>query len=789
MEEKYTLKNNEDIASFFNKYVETNDEMYMEAIIDFIKSRNYVYISLNTNRIDKLLYQDRNGNIFLDLLIEKSNNLGYELLNFLSTNIDVVRRSLKLGNLSFLENTKEEIMFSQYENNQTFFEYLLNKNLLSQNMISRLVTKKEYFEEMKVKKPKLLCFLREDILFNSEVDNTRVIDYLFINDLVDKDLISRIVGHLEIIELCDKYNREDLLKYTSKYITSKKKDGKLILESLLDRGIVPETNCNDIESFKVYIDKKYYAKACSVNEFMFDKKVDDKTVLDYLLENGLTPKFSFGNQFILETAFKHKRYDIAALCPIDTLLKKYDDKNTFLDIVLDNIKSGYSFKIRDFNTLLCSKESLAQFYIAIARHGLINHANELTSEKLLNENKGSRLIDHLLRLDKDLTLNVILNEKIKQDFDVAFYLKSIGIEQNKVEMKLYSNPFVDNYLQEIVNDSLSTSIDDESEKLLEEFKSLMLYDGNSDRKLVDGVLANYRRLISNNNEFGKEEIKKLIEIKKNNPDFKISKSTEGSYFQPYTSSVCLEKPVFNTINHELGHAFYNLLTSKTVPEEYTRIAYNLRNNSETIKKLSEYTRKFLEIRDKVTATVDSLVEENNEVTEEEKRKIEEFLKSSKEEKRKKYLEIGYSNETLDILLDDSLSLDEYLAQEKRIKKQELKDAILRTKYGAFIAIGDIFDSILMGRYKSEAIVYDGNIVNQAYGHGINYYERGEKTQFDEVIANISSILKSDECNETIEYMRYLFGEELINFLTNYYYNDVLNSQKDLKKEEDEAKSI
>lgn len=95
----------------------------------------------------------------------------------------------------------------------------------------------------------------------------------------------------------------------------------------------------------------------------------------------------------------------------------------------------------------------------------------------------------------------------------------------------------------------------------------------------------------------------------------------------------------------------------------------------------------------------------------------------------------------------------------------------------------------MGRYKSEAIVYDGNIVNQAYGHGINYYERGEKTQFDEVIANISSILKSDECNETIEYMRYLFGEELINFLTNYYYNDVLNSQKDLKKEEDEAKSI
>lgn len=789
MNDKYKIKRNADITTFFDKYLETKDNMYMEAIIEFIKSKSYVYITLNTDKVEDLLYVDKNGTIFLDLLIERSKNLEYELIELLSKNKDVVRRSLKQGNISLLENTTEEILFSEYENSQTFFEYLLNNNLLSQNIISNLVTKEEYFEEIKAKNPKLLCYLREDLLFSREVENTPVIEYLFINNLVDQDLIKRILGHQEIVELCDKYNREDLLKYVNEYVCTKKKDNKLIIESLLDRGIVPEAECNNIETFRVYMERKYYAKACSVNEFMLDKKVDDKTILEHLFDRGLTPKIAFGNQFILETAMRYKRYDVASLCPIDALLKKCDDKNTYLDIILDNIKSGYDFKVRDFNTLIYGNESLAKFYIAVAKHGLINHTNELTSDRLLRNNSGTRLIDHLLRLDKDLTLNVILNDKIKEDFDVALYLKSIGIEQKNVKVKLYSNPLVEKYLQGIVDTSLTMPIDEESESLLEEFKTLMLSDDKSDSKLVTSVIANYRSLISNNNEIAKEEIRKLIEIKKNNKDFKICLSTDGSYFQPYTSSVNLEKPVFNTINHELGHALYNTLTDKTVPEEYITMTYRLRNDPNTIEKLSEYTRNFLEIRDKVLSIANQLVEENSEVTEEEKKKIEEFLQSSKEEKRKKYLEKGYSNETLDVLLDDTLSLDEYLAQEKRIKKLELADAILRTKYGSFIAIGDIFDSILVGRYKSESVIYDGNVVNHAYGHGINYYERGDKTQFDEVMANLSSILKSDECNETIDYMKYLFGEEYINLLINYYNSNIIESQKDLTIKEDEEKTL
>lgn len=789
MEEKYKLKNNSDIQSFFDKYIETNDTMYMDSIINFIKSKTYVYICLNAKNIDQLMYKDKDGNVFLDLLIERSNNLGYELLNLLAKDIDIVRRSLKQGHLSLLENTTEEILFSIYENNETFFEYLLNNNLLSQKIVKELVNKQEYFEKLKEKNPKMLCYLKERYLFDSKFDDTPIIEYLFKNDLVDKDVIKKILSHKEIVDLCEKYNREDLLKYISDFICLEKKDDKTILEYLLDKGIVPEANCYDAEVFKIYFDRKYYNKANTVDEFNLGKKIDDKTILEHLLDVGLTPKISFGNKYIMETSMRYKRYDLAACCPLENLLSNYDENNTFLDIILDNISSGYDFKVGNFNTLMGSKESVARFYIAVARHGLINHANELTSEKLLNEKNGSRLIDILLNLDKDLTLNVILNEKIKQDFDVALYLKSIGIEQEKVEMKLYSNPLVEKYLQEIVDTSLRIPVDDESKVLLDEFKSLMLSDGNSDPKLIEEVVANYRRLLSNNNEIGKVELKRLIEIKKNNPDFKISKSTEGSYFRPYTSSVCIEKPVFNTINHELGHALYNLTTSKTVPREYIAMTYRLRNDPETIEKLSEYTRKFLEIRTKVASIANDLVEENGEVKEEEKRKIEEFLQLSKEEKQKKYIENGYSNETLDVLLDDALSLDEYLSQEKRIKKLELQDTILRTKYGAFVTIGDIFDSVLMGRYKSEAIIYDGNIVNQAYGHGINYYERGEKTQFDEVIANISSILKSDECNETVEYMKELFGEEFIDFLTNYYYNNVLNSQEILKKEEEEAKAL
>ena len=419
----------------------------------------------------------------------------------------------------------------------------------------------------------------------------------------------------------------------------------------------------------------------------------------------------------------------------------------------------------------------------MAENGLIKHVEPLTPYLLMYQKIGERLIDILLEENKDLALDVIIPEGSKQDFNVASHLRSKEIDQKRIKVDLYSKTIIDEYYSSVIRQYQQEEVSEEHEELLNKFKELMLADGKSDQKYVEAYLATYRHLLHIGNEYGEMDLRKLIEVKENDSGFTI-KEADGGRYKEYYNSVYLQNLCVNTIIHETGHLLFHNYTDKEVPNEYYYMAQKFREDPEFIKVVQKYN----EQAQKISSDIVKVVEEEylplyeKSITDEEKEKIAEFLNRSKETKKQELLKNGYSEETADFLLSRTFSMDEYLEQDKRIKAGMLAGAILRTKYGAFTSIADIFDGIYEGKYLSGELKDEyGNTIIPFYGHGIAYYKREELNRFDEVMANYSAITKSDDGHEVMSYFRSLVGDEFFELIDNYYNREITASTKTATK--------
>ena len=117
--------------------------------------------------------------------------------------------------------------------------------------------------------------------------------------------------------------------------------------------------------------------------------------------------------------------------------------------------------------------------------------------------------------------------------------------------------------------------------------------------------------------------------------------------------------------------------------------------------------------------------------------------------------------------------------------KENTDAILRSEFGAYISIGDIIDAIYDGDFNSGTLKNkEGKEIKSAYGHGLSYYYAKQRG-FDEMIANFCMILKSRDCNQVLDLLKSILGEELYTMLFEFYYENIANSKEiqlgDIKK--------
>lgn len=782
------IESDNEISSYFRKYYNTKDNIYISKIIEYIKKGKIARIDFDFDDINSLLYCDETKKTLLDYLIENYDILSYNLQRDLAEKEIYVHKCIDKGIFEIVDDLNDKILLKEYDIWNTLFDYLLIMDKLTPHIIERLGVSEGIINKLNAKDPKLLCYLKGDILFSQKIDGIRIIEYLFKEKLIEPGTITRIYYNDEIYDLCLKYNREDLLEYLTESCFLYKKNGRYIIEELLDKKVVPKCRCYDTTSYKLFYKRGIFSKLKEANESELLNVIDNNTLLEILLKKGLTPTYRYYTYIeSLNIMLKYHRYDLLLKCSLPSLLTSKENDVTYLDILLNEVKHGLDVRLELIDTYNASLDEVAKFYVKLANYGLINHVNPVTEEELLKESKGLKFIEYLLNEDKDLTLNVVLPEKVKENLDIATILRSKGITPNIIDFEPHIHSLVDDYYQKYHDYLASLQVTDEEQELLDELKNLMLSNNKSDKEFVEYMINEYRYLLSVKNEYGERELRQLIEIKRNNPAFCIRKAKKEAYYSNYSKSINLENGCVEVLNHETGHALFHILTDRKAPQEFERIVYEIRNNPKTKEKVRTYSIKFLEIKKSVENVVHEVLE-NYEPTEEEKKKINIYLAKCKTEKRKEYLQNGYSKDKIDELLNNSFNLKEYIKSSKKREERQLVDAILRTRYGSFIALGDILDAIFIGKYKSEELIYNNeNVIPEGYGHGIAYFEKGITTMFDETIANFSSIIKSYDAIETLSYLKDITGESFVNLLENYYKNEICLKKDNLSVTHKKAK--
>lgn len=507
------------------------------------------------------------------------------------------------------------------------------------------------------------------------------------------------------------------------------------------------------------------------------------TVVDKILENGMDIAHSIDYPLIAQKVIEHNRGELLVKCNLDTLLNLLTPSKTYLEYLLDGIKSKeIRCDLNKIDTFGSSIKHLCQFYLAIAKKDMMNYIKELDEKELLTEYDGESLLVALLNANSELTLDKVLSEKVKSKFKIASIIKSKELEQKNIDIPVKKENYTEKYLNDVKDNAGIGPLPEEGENLLKKLEDVFMSDRQSDPVLISCLVAGYREALFVNYQLNIQELKNLINIKLNNLDRFIYVKTDDNrnYFLPLDGNVYCSGPVIDTILHETGHALHYYLANESIPDEYFSIIQKVSGDTKTLKKIDcffdEYRNLKAKVKIKVSDKMNSFFESY--YTSDKIGEIEEYLEKSKEEKQSELESLGIPKEAIKIILDTSFTIDEYINTQKRIFTDEYEEDILRSKYGSFLRISDILDAIYSGELYSKIVKNEtGEIIKGASGHGISYYYDGSKG-FLEMIANFSSLVKSDRSGKYQEMLQLLVGDELYNMLSDYYYNNISKLRED-----------
>ncbi len=539
------------------------------------------------------------------------------------------------------------------------------------------------------------------------------------------------------------------------------------------------------------------------NESLLLKKVDGKIILENLLSNGVSiENCIFNRRQSLSLLLKHKRYDLLKYVTIRNFLRKRDKKGTYLDYILNRYSHGEDINIRFYDPLSKndSLKNIADYYITYAKHDLESYLPRLTTEelkqketdlvlKLLTENKSLLKLMISRSHDKEMIKKKFLGESNIRDAEILDALGEVDNPKAIAKMDTEGNLAL-KYLDDFYDghESIYNMLKDQDKILLDNLLRAM--EGRCDKMASEAIICSYiEQLYAGNRQNAYTEIYKLIVIFSNDQTFEIRDGDE-SYFSPVFNKLVLKNKTTLVCNHELAHMFFHKLTDCNIDDEFFRILGNVKNDKSTIKKTESLVNTYNKYSEGIKAIAEDYYDNNFFMDMKDDREIDEFMNESKENLIKYFKHKGYKEEVLEALFKRSFTNEQYKKQYKSSQKAELRRVISKAKLGPILEIADIIDAIYSGNFLSKSLKNESNeTVKPLTGHGA-YYFNNKDNVFDEIFADYCAIRKcvEEDCiyyedktigpiTNPIKALRYIVGDELVNYLDKFYEEKVINSNK------------
>lgn len=770
-------------------------------IIDLIiLSKSFYLLNYISDEIkDKLMIQDSNGIYIIEKYIDNEvvmNNL-IPVLNKPKQLIDVCE---KYNKKDLLKYATPEILMYNIDKNYTVLQYLLSNNIIPISLLFIRDDKRfiDYLREQNLYKYLLNA---DESVFLMKVDNKKTL----LEEIIEKIDIKKIKCNItdkKTIQILYKKNKLNIdIKINEKILAMPVTDiinvdssfkNHTLLEYMLDNGYQPLESLYSISNEDIikilYNRKKYKILGQKLNEQNLLLQMENgKTLIDELIENNIEIGFTgFESNELLKKFYEKDRIDLLTRFKIEKLYNLVEVEKTYFDCVLENIKSKkIKFNLNGISFYGCSANTVAKFYLYLAKYDMLEYVKSLKKQNLLKEYKGKTLLDELLDLNYELTFNKILSDDVKSEIEVAIILKSRGLDQKDIDVPLLNKNFDKEYLDDFNRRLGIGPLPYEGEALLSKLSKLFLSDGKSDPSLVSSLIIGYRQALFSNYELYIKELKNIISVKeKNKSSLVYLKEEDGSFFRSYSGTVHSDNIVVDTLMHETGHALHSYLSSEKIPKNYEEIIKKTRENKRVIENVERFAKEYNKIKNEIHKIVEQKYELFFESYFNEKRKkeISDFLNKSKQEKKEEFKFLNLSESILYTILENSFTSEEYINHQKRLFIQENSDAIFRSEFGALMAIGDILDAIYEGELHSEVLKnVNGEAIPPTAGHGISYYYDSPEKAFSEMIANFTSISKSKNSNNMLDLLKSIVGEELYNMLNNFYNDNIIKYKKIQKK--------
>lgn len=770
--------------------LELKEKLKTNALAAYLYCKNDQSI-FNFELSEKDLFTEFDGKKLIEHILEKK-QINKSIVENIHENLEIIDLLCNSNNYFYLNYLSQDIITKLItkDNNGIYpiEKYLNNKRLIEKimpsindiNVLLEICNRNNNYDLIKAVKARML-------ITNYKDDKT-ILLFLLNDKKVVPDCLNKIPEDIIFIKYLIENNLYDYLKKASEDVLLMKVDsGKTLLEFLIDKGYDPEIKYIYNKKTIIILYRKQKLNLAEfvsddvlltpVKKLFSDDSLGDETLFEYMIRNGYKLNSSrISSEKLLKICYLEQRPDLLEEASISDLLKPIDDTYTYFDYILDSIANkGLKIRVPSRPWSSDVNENI-KYYTTIAKHDMMKYIREIKAETLLNKYGDKTLLEYLLDTDSDLTLNKILSDNLKADPGIAVILKNRGIVQKSVNVSKEENEYTTKYIENINNHLGIGPLPEEGERLLNELKLLFLTDGKSDKALITGLIAGYRNALMNNYDINIIEIKKLIEIKKENKDiFYYIKNDDGSYFSPSNGSIFCENANTNTLLHETGHALHFYIADMKTPDDYQEIVERARENPEVLAKTKEYAANYRKLINNITLLVEQRYDSffKSYYSPEKVEEIKKNLTKSKEEKKKEYKELQIPDEQLDMILSDMYTQEEYIDHQKRIFIDDNVDAILRNEFGSLLSIGDILDAIYEGKLHSNTLKdSQGEAICRTGGHGLNYYY-ATLHGFDEMIANFAAISKANDAKEKLKMLKSIVGDEVYDMISNFYYHDIL----------------